>query len=115
VGHRREVFRPRKSRAKIRQSFERELQAKEFERAAQVAISHYTTRATGLDFATAMMATSEAIAIGRELRWKRSLEEIAHMAISVAESRTENRLSDFRRQTVFDLVRKSLEKAKEEP
>lgn len=114
MGHRREVFRPRKSKKKIRESFEQSLKQKEFQKTAQVAISHYTQRSTGLDFATAITATSEAISIARDLKWSRSIADIANMAISVAESRTEKRLSKFRRQTVLELVTKSLEKAKEE-
>lgn len=114
MGHRREVFRPRTSKKKIKTSFEQSLKEKEFEKTVQVAISHYTTRSTGLDFATAILATSEALAIAKDLKWKRSTEDIANMAISVAESRTEKRLIPFRRKTVFEQVVKSLEKAREE-
>lgn len=114
MGHRREVFRPRKSRKKIRQSIEQSLKEKEFQKTAQIAISHYTKKSTGLDFATAIIATSEAISIAKDLSWRRSVEDIANMAISVAESKTEKRLSTFRRQTILELVTKSLEKAKEE-
>jgi len=114
LGHRTEVFRPRGSKKKIKRIFERSLEQKEFQKTAQVAISHYTKRSTSLDFATAITATSEAISIARDLRWSRSIEDIANMAISVAESRTKKRLSKFRRQTVLELVVKSLEKSKEE-
>jgi len=114
LGHRREVFRPRKRRKKIRESFEQSLKEKEFERAAQIAISHYSTRSTGLDFATAIIATSEAIAIAKELKWSRSLEDITTEAISSAENKTQRKLSEYRRQTIFELVIKSLEKMKEE-
>jgi len=114
LGHRREIFRPRKSRKKIRQSFEQSLSEKEFQKAAQIAVLHYTTRSTGLHFATALIATSEAISIAKDLKWSRSVEDITNMAISVAESRTEKRLPEYRRQTVFEIIRKSLEKAKEE-
>lgn len=114
LGHRREVFRPRKSKKKIERSLEQSLEQKEFQKTAQLAISHYTKRSTALDFATAITATSEAISIAKDLKWSRSVADIANMAISVAESRTEKRLSTFRRKTVLELVTKSLEKAKEE-
>jgi hypothetical protein len=90
------------------------LNEKKFEKAAQIAISQYTTKSTGLDFATAIIATSEAIAIAKELNWSRSIEDIAIMAISIAERKTDRRLSEYRRLTVQELVSKSLEKAKEE-
>ena len=114
MGHRREVFRPRRSKQKIRSSFEQSLEEKEFQKTVQIAISHYTRGSTGLDFATAILATSEALAIAKDLKWRRSSEDIANMAISVAESRTEKRLSKFRRKTVFEQVIKSLQKAREE-
>lgn len=114
MGHRREVFRPRRSRKKIKQSLERSLSEKEFNKTAQIAISHYTRRSTGTDFATAIIATSEAISIAEGLKWSRSFEDIANMAIAVAESKTDKRLSSFRRRTVLELVTRSLQKAKEE-
>jgi len=112
LGHRREVFRPRVSRKKIKKDFGEKLNEKKFGEAVQLAISHYTTKSTGLDFATALIATSEAISLARDLEWSRSVEDITNMAISVAESRTEKKLSKFRRHTIFELVRKSLEKAR---
>lgn len=114
MGHRKLVFRPRTSRKQIKSSFEQGLKEKEFKKTVQIAISHYTTRSTGIDFATAILATSEALAIAKDLRWSRSSEDIANMAISVAESRTDKRLSEFRRKTVFEQVVKSLQKTREE-
>lgn len=114
MGHRREVFRPRTRKQKIRTSFEKSLEEKDFDRTVQIAISHYTTTATGLDFATAVLATSEALAIAKDLKWGRSTEDIANMAISVAESRTEKSLSTFRRKTVFEQVLNTLKRAREE-
>lgn len=108
------VFRPRSSKKKIRSSFEQSLKEKEFQKTVQVAISHYTTSSAGADFATAILATSEALAIAKDLSWSRSYEDIANMAISVAESRTDKRLSEFRRKTVFEQVIKSLHKEREE-
>lgn len=114
MGHRKLIFRPRISRKQIKSSIEQGLSEKEFNKTVQVAITHYTTRSTGLDFATAILATSEAIAIAKDLKWSRSAEDIANMAISVAESRTDKRLSEFRRKTVFEEVVKSLQRAREE-
>jgi len=114
MGHRREVFRPRKSREKIKRSFEKNLNEKKFDKAVQLAISHYITRSAGRDFGIALIAASEAISLAKELAWSRAVEDIANMAISVAENRADKRLSKFRRHTVFELVTKTLEKVKEE-
>lgn len=114
MGHRKLIFRPRTSRKQIKSSIEQGLAEKEFKKTVQVAITHYTTKSTGLDFATAILATSEAVTIAKDLKWSRSAEDIANMAISVAESRTDKRLSEFRRRTVFEQVVRSLQKAREE-
>lgn len=114
MGHRKLIFRQRISRKEIKSSIEQSLNEKDFKRTVQIAITHYTTRTTGLDFATAILATSEAQAIAKDLKWSRSLEDMANMAISVAESRTDKRLSEFRRKTVLEQVVNTLQKLREE-
>ena len=59
MGHRREIFKPRKRSTNIKKTFERNLKEKEYQKATQIAITHYTNTSTGTDFSTAIIATSE--------------------------------------------------------
>ena len=108
MGHRREVFKPRKGKRRISQSFSKKISDKDAEGAVNVALSHYTNKESADTFALSLIAAVEAINIARETEWKFSIEEIANKGISRAESKTQTRLVPFRKQIVYDLVRKSL-------
>lgn len=116
MGHRREVFKPRKGRKHIESQINQELDKKNFDGVVQTALSHYLTKSSVDTFTLALVATVEAINVARDLNWSRTTEELADIGITLAESKTRIKLTTFNKQIVFNLISKSLQKerAKEE-
>lgn len=113
MGHRREVFRPR-SKKKVRTGIQLALRERKFSNAVNIAAFNYSSRPIADDFAISMVATAEAITMGRELNWKRSPEDLASAGISIAERKLDSRINRKRRPIIFESILRSVERARKE-
>ena len=114
MGHRREVFRPR-SKKKVRSQIRNALKENEYKRAANIAAFSYSSRPIADDFAISILATAEAITLGRELKWKRSPEDLVSAGISIAERKLDSRINRKRRSVIFEsMVRSVVEQVRKE-
>lgn len=111
MGHRREVFRPR-TRRQVRKQIENALKQNAFSKVANLAAYQYSTRSIADDFAIALVAAAEAIALGKQVRWERSDEELVTAGIAIAEKRFECHLSKYRKQIVSEVAEKSVRRAR---
>lgn len=110
MGHRREVFRPRKSKSKIANLVNNKLQEEKFDDAVKITLSNYTGKRVSDAFAISILATAEAMIVAKENNWIRSIEEYALNGIKNAENKINVKLRPFRKQVVFELVTNSLRK-----
>jgi hypothetical protein len=111
MGHRREVFRP-KSKKKIRSQIQYALTENKFSYAARIAAFEYSSRPIADDFTISILATAEAITLGREVEWKRSTEDLVSAGISIAERKLDSRINRKRRSIVFESIARSVEKSR---
>lgn len=111
MGHRREVFRPR-SKQTIRKGIQQALKSGEYKKAANIAAFSYSARPIADDFAISLVATAEAISLGRELKWKRSIEDLVAAGLSIAERKLESKINRRRRPIFFESVSRSVERAR---
>lgn len=111
MGHRREIFRPR-TRRQVRVQMENALERKDFGKVAQLAAFQYSARNVADDFAIALVAAAEAIALGKQVNWERSNDELVAAGIAIAEKHFESRLGKYRRDIVSEIVEKSVKEAR---
>lgn len=113
MGHRREVFRPT-SKKKIKNRIQLSLRDKKFINAANIAAFNYSSRPIADDFAISILATAEAITLGRETNWKRSPDDLVSAGISIAERKLDSRINKKRRPIIFESIARSVELARKE-
>ena len=113
MGHRKEVFRPR-SRRTVRKHIQQALMDGKYERAANIAAFSYSARPIADDFAISFVATAEAISLGRDLKWKRSTEDLVTAGLSIAERKLESKINRQRRPIIFESVSRSVERTRKE-
>ena len=113
MGHRREVFRPKK-RSKIRSQLLTALEENNFKEAAQIAAFSYSRRPIADDFAISFIATAEAIKLGRRLNWDINTDDLAHSGLAIAEKNLETNVNPGRRRTIINSIAKGIEIAKSE-
>jgi len=113
MGHRREVFRPTSSK-KIRGQIQQALSESKFADAARIAAFNYSSRPIADDFAISLVAAAEAITLGRQLKWKRSTEDLVSAGLSIAERKLDSRVNPKRRSIIFESIVRSTERARKE-
>jgi hypothetical protein len=111
MGHRREVFWPRTKKT-IRKGIEQALKNEEYEKAAHIAAFNYSVTPIADDLAISLVATAEAISLGRELKWKRSVEDLVAAGLSIAERKLDSNVNRLRKSIIFDSVSRSVDRAK---
>lgn len=111
MGHRREVFRPTSSK-KIKVQIQQSLQENKFSQAAQIAAFNYSSRPIADDFAISIVATAEAITLARELKWKKSNEDLVSAGLSIAERKLASRVNPKRRSIIFESIVRSVERSR---
>jgi hypothetical protein len=111
MGHRREVFWPRTKQA-IRKGIEEALKGEEFKKAATIAAFSYSATPIADDLAISLVATSEAVILGREVKWKRSTEDLVAAGLAIAEKKMDSKINRYRRDIIFESVSRSVERAK---
>jgi 1,2-phenylacetyl-CoA epoxidase PaaB subunit len=109
LGHRREVYKPRKGKKKIAKPFVDSLNKEDNETAVQVALSHYARKENADAFAVSILAVSEALSYAYQNEWNRANEEFAAIGLAYAEQRIKQELTPFKREIVRDLVIKALD------
>jgi len=113
MGHRKEVFRPRSKRT-IRKGIQKALLDSEYRKAANIAAFSYSSRPIADDFAISLVATAEAISLGRALKWKKSTEYLVTAGLSIAEDKLESKVNRSRRPIVFESISRSVERTRKE-
>lgn len=113
MGHRKEVFRPRSKRT-VRRNIQQALIDGKYEKAASIAAFSYSARPIADDFAISLVATAEAISLGKELRWTRSTEDLVTAGLSIAERKLESKVNKRRRSIIFESISRSVERARKE-
>jgi hypothetical protein len=111
MGHRKEVFRPRTKQTE-RKGIEDALRSGEFKKAATIAAFSYSDRPIADDFAISLVATAEAVSLGKELRWKRSTEDLVSAGLSIAERKLDSKVNRRRRPIIFESISRSVERVK---
>jgi hypothetical protein len=110
LGHRKEIFKPRKSKSKTAPLIQSKLEEKKFDEAIQVTLSNYLDKGASDAFAISLLATAEAIVLAKENNWIRPIEEYVLNGIKNAEIKIDTKLNRFRREIIFELVTNSLRK-----
>lgn len=110
MGHRKEVFKPRKGKRKIAPRVKKELDENNFDGAVQTALSNYIDKSTADTFSASLLATAEAFIIANNQNWTRPIEEVSYLAIKNTETKRDISLSKFERQTIFNIVSRTLRK-----
>lgn len=113
MGHRREVFRPRSTKT-IKNRIQQSLKEGRFAEAANIAAFSYSSRPIADDFAISMLATAEAITLGRQINWKKITEDLVSAGISIAERKLNSRVNRKRLSIVFESIARSVERARKE-
>lgn len=113
MGHRKEVFRPRSKRT-VRKGIQQALRNGEYRKAANIAAFSYSARPIADDFAISLIATAEAISLGKDLRWKRSTQDLVSAGLSIAERKLDSKINRRRRSIIFEGVSRSVERARKE-
>lgn len=110
MGHRKEVFRPRKGKSKLAPLINSKFEERKFDEAIQITLSNYLDKGVSDAFAISLLATAESIVLAKENNWTRPIEEYALNGIKNAESKIDVKLNRFRKEIIFELVTKSLRK-----
>lgn len=113
MGHRKEVFRPR-SKQTVRKYIQQALTEGEYKKAANIAAFSYSARPIADDFAISLVATAEAISLGRGLEWRRSTDDLVSAGLSIAERKLESKVNERRRSIIFESISRSVERARRE-
>ena len=113
MGHRREVFRPRSTKT-IKNKLQQSLKDGRFTDAANIAAFSYSSRPIADDFTISVLATAEAITLGRQLKWKKITEDLVSAGISIAERKLNSRVNRKRLSIVFESIARSVERARKE-
>jgi hypothetical protein len=113
MGHRREVFRPTSNR-KAKKQIQVLLTENKFANAAKIAAFNYSSRPIADDFAISILATAEAVTLGRQLGWKRSTEDLVSAGLSIAERKLNSRINKKRRSIISESIARSIERARKE-
>ena len=103
MGHRKEVFKPRKGKKRIAPQVNKALEENNFEKAIQSTLSHYINKKSADTFSTSLLATTEAFNIANAQGWTRSIEEVTYRAIKNTEADKEISLTRFQRETVHNI------------
>lgn len=113
MGHRREVFRPT-TKKKIKSQIQHALVENKFSYAAKIAAFAYSSRPIADDFTISILATAEAVTLGRETRWKKSSEDLVSAGIAIAERKLDSRINKNRLSIVRESITRSVEQARRE-
>lgn len=98
----------------MRQGLWRTLDRGEFRRAAEIAAYSYSSKPIADDFSIALVATAEAVKLGRDSGWTRRTEDLAAEGLSVAQKKLDSSVNKARRQTILEAIAKSVELSRKE-
>jgi len=91
---------------------ENALKRDDFGKVAKLAAFQYSARNRADDFAIALVSAAEAIALGRQVKWERTNDELVAAGIAIAEKRFESRLGKYRKDIVSEIVENSVKEAR---
>ena len=111
MGHRREVYRP-KTKKFVRNQIYDAIKEKQFEKAVKLASFNYFDAPVADDFAISFIAVAEAIKVGREISWSKNNEDLAVIGLALAETKLDQRVNRYRRDSIIESLSKAIELAK---